>query len=86
MQITDFVKNNQTATFSHFRADYLYYFVEKQNGTFRSEPDLYIFPVPIQDLDGATVYAEMKAITLMRYIRKAIADNTMVSLSYPENN
>ena len=38
----------------------------------------YVFPVTLEDIGGATLSAEFKAITLMRYIRKALADGTFV--------
>jgi hypothetical protein len=36
----------------------------------------YRFPISIEDAKGATLFAEFKAITLMRWIRKAIDDKT----------
>ena len=36
------------------------------------------FPVYLEDIMDATLNYEEKAITLMRYIRKAINDNTFV--------
>jgi hypothetical protein len=78
MKITEFVKNDNKANFSHFRSGYLYYDVLRQTNNFTSDPEIYQFPVCIQDLDGATVYEEMKAITLMRYIRKAMKDGTLI--------
>jgi hypothetical protein len=36
----------------------------------------YSFPIPIEDAKGTTLFAEFKAITLMRWIRKAIEDKT----------
>jgi hypothetical protein len=38
----------------------------------------YRFPVSLEDLGTATLLAEHKAITLMRYIRKALEDHTFV--------
>lgn len=38
----------------------------------------YSFPIDSSDLDGATLNAEEKPITLMRYIRKALEDETLV--------
>lgn len=38
----------------------------------------YIFPVPIEDIGSATLLAEDKAITFMRWIRKAIEDKTFI--------
>jgi hypothetical protein len=38
----------------------------------------WMFPVSLEDIGGASMFAEMKAITLMRYIRKALEDKTFV--------
>ena len=38
----------------------------------------YQFPVSLEDIGGATLTAEFKAITLMRYIRKALANGEFV--------
>ena len=38
----------------------------------------WMFPVSLEDVGGASLFAEMKAITLMRYIRKALEDKTFV--------
>jgi hypothetical protein len=37
-----------------------------------------MFPVGFEDIGGASLFAEMKAITLMRYIRKALEDKQFV--------
>jgi len=34
------------------------------------------FPIPVEDAKGTTLFAEFKAITLMRWIRKALDDKT----------
>jgi hypothetical protein len=39
---------------------------------------LYRLPVSLEDLGTATLLSEHKAITLMRYIRKALEDHTFV--------
>ncbi len=70
MKIKDIVKNN-VARFSFYRAGNAFYEVEV-DGT------KYKFPVSLEDLGTATLLAEHKAITLMRYIRKAIEDKTFV--------
>lgn len=36
----------------------------------------YRFPISLEDLGTTTLLAEHKAITLMRYIRKALEDHT----------
>jgi hypothetical protein len=70
LKVLSIVKNN-TAKFLFYRNNIVYYsiIVEEQE---------YYFPVPLDDLGGATVFAEEKAITLMRYIKKALQDQTFV--------
>ena len=70
LNIKDIVKNN-VARFSFYRAGYAFYEVQV-DGT------RYKFPVSLEDLGTATLLAEHKAITLMRYIRKALDDKTFV--------
>jgi len=53
------------------RAGYMHYEVSVDG-------QLYRFPVSLEDLGTATLLAEHKAITLMRYIRKALEDHTFV--------
>jgi len=69
-KIKDIVKNNLTH-FSFLRGENAYYTVQV-HGT------RYVYPVHLPDLGGASIFAEMKAITMMRYIRKALADKTFV--------
>ena len=76
MKITDFVKDKiNTVVFTRYRAGHLYYKVER-SGT----REIYEFPVPVEDLQQATVHASMRAIELMRYIRQAINDGTLVHI------
>jgi hypothetical protein len=63
--IMQIVKDN-IATISFYRQGVVYYNVTVDGVT-------YVFPVPIDDLGGATLSAQEKAITLMRYIRKQVA-------------
>lgn len=70
MNLTEIVKNN-VVKFSNYRAGYLYYNVTVIDRTYK-------FPVPIEDIGDATFLNEDKAIIFMRYIRKAIDDNTFV--------
>lgn len=71
MNIKDIVKGH-SARFLFYRNDVLYYGVEY-------EEQEYMFPVPIDDLGTATLEATHKAITLMRYIRKALEAGTFVT-------
>ena len=68
--VKQIVKNN-TARFSFYRSGYIFYTVDVGG-------EIYQFPVSLEDIGGATLTAEFKAITLMRYIRKALADGTFV--------
>lgn len=68
---------NREVTFSHAIAGVLYYNVEGEFGKFQ-------FPVDMNDkadVGTATFDAKIRAITMMRYIRKALNDKTMVQLS-----
>lgn len=70
MNLTEIVKNN-IARFNYYRQGFAYYEVIVKGHK-------YIFPVSLGDLAGASIFAEMKAITLMRYIRQAIEDGSFV--------
>lgn len=69
-KIKDIVKNNMTQ-FSFLRGENAYY-------TVAVDGVKYFYPVSLADLGGASIFAEMKAITLMRCVRKALADGTFV--------
>jgi hypothetical protein len=70
MDVKGIVKNN-AAVFSFLRAGYAYYVVTVDGVH-------YEFLVSLEDIGGASLFARMKAITLMRYIRKALEDGTFV--------
>ena len=63
------VGNDNKASFSHYRDGNFFYVV-----TFQDKK--YSFPIPVEDAKGTTLFAEFKAITLMRWIRKALEDKT----------
>ena len=70
--LKEIVKGN-VAEFSFYRAGNMFYVV-RVNDVF------YEFPVGLEDIGGATLLAEFKAITLMRYIRRALEDGTFVQV------
>jgi len=70
VNIKDNVKNN-VARFSFYRTGNAFYEVDVEGTKYK-------FPVSLDDLGTATLLAEHKAITLMRYIRKALEDRTFV--------
>ena len=72
MNIKEIVKNN-TVRFDRYRQNHMYYVVAVPG-----EDSEFSFPVPLEDIGDATLNAEDKAITFMRYIRKAIEDGTFV--------
>jgi hypothetical protein len=63
------VGSGNKAIFSDYRDGNFFYVVKVQDKA-------YSFPIPIEDAKGTTLFAEFKAITLMRWIRKAIHDKT----------
>jgi hypothetical protein len=67
--LKEIVKSGNKALFSHYRDGNFFYVVEVDGKR-------YSFPISLEEAKGATLLAEFKAITLMRWIRKAIADNT----------
>lgn len=65
------------ANFDHAIAGTLYYKVGSDNG------DNYVFPIDMNDKAdvGTTAFdSEIKAATLMRYIRKAIKDESLIKV------
>lgn len=70
LMLKQIVKDN-SATFSFYRTGNMFYNVTVDG-------IIYMFPVSLEDIGGASLFAYEKAITLMRYIRKALADGTFV--------
>lgn len=71
--------SNNKAIFNCYRSGKLYYnVIDSVSGKI-----IWEFPVDVTDTNDigcATFDAEFKLITLMRYVRKAIANDTLVSL------
>lgn len=57
-------------SFDSVRAGFLYYTIDFINEE-ETMSTTYRFTVPIEDIGGATLNAREKAITMMRWIRKA---------------
>lgn len=68
------IVKDTTAHFSFYRSGNMFYVVVV-------EGVLYQFPVSLEDIGSATLTAYFKTITLMRYVRKALADGTFVKAS-----
>lgn len=65
------------AKFSHAISGVLYYKVTTDDGS------IFMFPIDMndkEDVGTATFDSEIKAITLMRYIRKSIENNSLFKL------
>jgi len=73
LKIKDIVKDNK-AHFSFYRSGNMFYTVTVKEKS-------WMFPVSLEDIGGASLFAEMKAITLMRYIRRALGDKTFVKVA-----
>lgn len=74
VSIKDVVMNGNIATISHCIAGKIYYEVATPEATYQ-------FPVDMNDTEdvGTTTFPkEIKAITLMRYVRKAIKNEELV--------
>ena len=69
MNITALIKDNYVH-FRRYRAGNFFYGIV-------FEAKRYEFPVPLEDVGDATLPDSDKAIMFMRYIRKAITDNTL---------
>ena len=78
MNIMDFVSDrSNTVQFDYYRLNVMYYKVWSVDKT-----KVYRFPVRLdpEDIGEATLLSHDKAITFMRYIRKAIGNNELVEI------
>lgn len=74
LKISYFVKTGNEVEFDYFMDGNLYY-------TVSDGQDVYRFFVPIEDTGHSTFKRTDKAITFMRWIRKAIESNTFQKVS-----
>lgn len=71
MKIKEIVKDGKLASFTEYRDGNLWYKVGWwEQGVRFNEFKEFEFPIPIEDATGAKFPSEIKAITLMRWIRK----------------
>ncbi|MCB0631289.1 MAG: hypothetical protein KDD15_16200 [Lewinella sp.] len=73
MTLKEIVKDNRVY-FNSYRKGVLYYRVAVDGKNYR-------FPVPIEDTGDATFLDSDKAMLFMRYIRKALKENTFELLA-----
>ena len=79
-KLVDIVRNN-TAKLTHASAGVLYYKIE-------TEKFVYIFVVDMndkEDVGNARFELEHKAINLVRYFNKAVANNSLISYEKKNN-
>ena len=74
-KLADIVKTG-TCHFHCYRQGYLYYRVSSS----RTDIADHLFTINISDCDKATFDSTLPAITLLRYIRKAMNDGSLVPL------
>jgi len=76
MKVIDIVRDrSKMANFSYFCGGNLYYTVEYDG-------EMYQFPIStdLKEVGSAPFDKEIKAITLMRYIRKSIDNNEFIKI------
>lgn len=82
MNLIDLIKNNY-CHFDSYRAGFLYYELAVPNDPdpmSRDDYDHYQFTIPVDDVGNGTINKKEKAITLMRWIRKAHENNQLIKL------
>lgn len=72
MTVKDIVGGGNKAEFLFYRGGQLWYSVNLDPDCDCENPRNFIFSVPIEDTGSGTFDRSMKAITLMRWIRKEI--------------
>ena len=78
MNIKELIKDNFVKFDSYRQGNFYYKIIDLEQTALQRESIAYLFTLPIDDIGTATRSSEDKAITFMRWIRKAINDNTLV--------
>lgn len=82
MKISELVKHNEVF-FDSYRQGVMYYrlcvFLGRDELGYREEA-WFLFTVPLDDVGTATLKYKDKAITFMRWIRKAVENKTLIEL------
>ena len=73
MKLVDLIKDGARANFVYCQNAKLYYTVEAQGKKF-------LFPIPMEETDGAKFLPEDKATIFQRWIRKAIDSGDLIEL------
>lgn len=77
--VKDLVKNKQVS-FSKYRQGNFYYTIKVYFGEEENEFDEYQFPVPDDDIGDGTLERDEKAIYFMRWISRAMKDDTLIKI------
>ena len=75
MKVIDVVRNDNMAKFSHYCGGNLYYTVEVDGGTY-----MFNINTDPNEVGTADFTSEMKAVTLMRYIRKCMNSEEFIKI------
>jgi hypothetical protein len=78
MNIKELIKGNFVKFDSYRQGNFYYKIIKSEQPALQGESSAYLFTVPVDDIGTATLLSEDKAITFMRWIRKAINDKTLV--------
>lgn len=83
INLKEFIKDNEV-NFEYYRQGILYYIIhynpDPENDLKDENWVSYRFPIPTEDCGEASFPDQMKAITCMRWIRKAIEDKTFIKV------
>jgi hypothetical protein len=82
LNLTALIKGNHVF-FNRYRAGVFYYRLRVPSpkvSNVKETDDYYEFGVPIEDIGEATLFVDDKAITFMRWIRKALKDKTLIKI------
>jgi hypothetical protein len=71
-----YLVTNSRAFFESYRQGFFIYQLVTLDKDFKK----YTFPIPIDDIGTGTMEREMKPLHLMRWIRKAIDDKTLMEV------
>jgi hypothetical protein len=81
MNIKKLIKDNSVKFDSYRRGNFYYKIVDLEQTALQGKSIAYLFIVPVDDIANATLLSEDKAITFMRWIRKAIDKNRLLRVS-----
>lgn len=77
----------KTAFFDFYRQGHFYYHVSVQNEEDKyGIPQHWQFPIPLEDIGTATLNDSDKGILFMRWIRKAMAEGTLIKINTGASN